>query len=189
MLRVGGQPMLETLLERMITYGFYNFYFSVNYLKEQIIDYFKDGQKWGVRITYLEEEKPLGTAGSLSLLPKRLNEPFLVINGDVMTQLNPVQLLRFHGDHRADATLCVRNYSFEIPFGVVNTESDNVELMSFEEKPTYSPLINAGIYVLNPSLVSYIEGDEFTDMPTLLQSSKKDGRKVVVCPMHSTGLM
>ena len=184
MLPVGGKPMLKILLEKLISSGFYNFYFSVNYLKEQIIDYFQDGARWGVKITYLEESKPLGTAGSLSLLPRIINEPFLVINGDVMTKLNPVQLLRFHSDHQANATLCARNYSVEVPFGVVKTEADDVELLNFEEKPTYSHLVNTGIYVIDPALLSLIAPNKFTDMPSLLESAKESGHKVVVCPMH-----
>ena len=184
MLTVGGQPMLETLLNKFIACGFYDFYFSVNYLKEQIIDYFKDGSGWGVKITYLEEANPLGTAGSLSLLPSKVSKPILVINGDIMTHLNPVQLLRFHCEHQAYATLCVRNYSFEVPFGVVKTESDGVDLLSFEEKPSYDQLVNTGIYVIDPMILSLLTPNEFTDMPSLLQSAKQSGYRVAVCPMH-----
>jgi NDP-sugar pyrophosphorylase family protein len=101
-----------------------------------------------------------------------------------MTQLNPVQLLRFHYDHQADATLCARNYSVEIPFGVVKIEADDVELSSFEEKPTYNQLVNTGIYIIDPMLLSLIAANKFTDMPSLLQSCKQSGHKVVVCPMH-----
>ena len=102
MLPVGGQPMLRILLEKLISSGFKNFYFSVNYLKEQIIDYFGDGSHWGAKF-HLEESKPLGTAGSLSLLPSSLCKPFIVINADVMTQLNLFNFC-FHCDHNADAT-------------------------------------------------------------------------------------
>ncbi len=184
MLPVGGKPIMEILLEKFISSGFHDFYFSVNYLKEQIIDYFQDGTRWGVKITYLEESNPLGTAGSLSLLTSEISKPLLVINGDVMTQLNPVQLLRFHYEHQAHATLCVREYSVEVPFGVVKTEADGVDLLAFEEKPTYSQLVNTGIYVIDPMILSLLPPNKFTDMPSLLQSAKQSGRRVVVCPMH-----
>jgi NDP-sugar pyrophosphorylase family protein len=106
MLPVGDQPMLEILLEQCIENGFRRFFFSVNYLKEQIIAHFGDGSRWRVSIDYLVENEPLGTAGSLQLLPDSVKEPFLVLNGDVLTRLNPSQLLQFHREHEAQATLC-----------------------------------------------------------------------------------
>ena len=119
MLTVGDKPMLEILLEQCIASGFRDFYFSVNYLKEQIIDYFADGNRWGVSINYLIENEPLGTAGSLQLLPDFLKDPFLVLNGDVLTCLDISQILQFHIEHNAQATLCVRQHEFTLPFGVV----------------------------------------------------------------------
>ena len=132
MLPVGDKPMLEILLEQCIASGFSKFYFSVNYLKEHIIEYFSDGSKWGVSINYLVETEPLGTAGSLQLLPNSINEPFLVLNGDVLTRLDPSQLLQFHTEHQAMATLCVREHEFSVPFGVVQTKG--MELAGFKEK-------------------------------------------------------
>ena len=122
MLPVGDKPMLEILLEQCIASGFRDYYFSVNYLKEQIIDHFADGTRWGVSIKYLVENEPLGTAGSLQLLPDSLKEPFLVLNGDVLTRLDQSQLLHFHSEHQAHATLCVRAHEFTVPFGVVQTK-------------------------------------------------------------------
>lgn len=151
MLPVGDQPMLEILLEQCIANGFRTFYFSVNYLKEQIIDHFNDGSSWGVSIQYLVEEEPLGTAGSLQLLPDSLKEPFLVLNGDVLTRFEPRHLLHFHADHKAQATLCVRDHEFTVPFGVVQTKG--VDLAGFQEKPTYRHQVNAGVYVIAPKLL------------------------------------
>ena len=153
MLRVVGKPMLEILLEQCISKGFRTFYFSVNYLKEHIKDFFGDGSRWGVSIQYLVETKPLGTAGSLQLLPDSFEEPFLVLNGDVLTRLDLGQLLEFHLQHKAKATLCVREHETTVPFGVVQTEG--VELVSFNEKPTYTHLVNAGIYIINPKYPVY----------------------------------
>ena len=143
---------------------------------------FQDGHKWGVSIQYLEEDKPLGTAGSLALLPKALNNPFLVLNGDVLTQFDPSQLLNFHNDHNAHATLCVTEHILNIPFGVVKTDGYN--LLSFEEKPSYQHLVNAGVYIVDPQLLSLLNSGEFMDMPTFLMLAQETGMNVAVCPIH-----
>ena len=122
MLEVNGKPILEIVIENCIKYGFKEFYISVNYLKDIIKKYFKDGKKWGIKINYLEESEPLGTAGSLSLLPENIEHDFLVLNGDVLTKFNPKRLLEFHSNHKAIATLTVREYVMNIPFGVVETD-------------------------------------------------------------------
>jgi NDP-sugar pyrophosphorylase family protein len=132
MLLVGDQPMLEILLEQCIACGFRQFSLSVNYLKEQIIDHFVDGSRWGVSIEYLVEDEPLGTAGALQLLPEELIEPFLVLNGDVLTRLNPSHLLSFHKENQVHATVCVREYEVTVLFGVVQVKG--LELSGFEEK-------------------------------------------------------
>ena len=182
MLPVEGKPMLEILLEQCIVSGFRQFYFSVNYLKEQIVEHFGDGKGWGVTIDYLVEDEPLGTAGSLQLLPRSLQQPFLVMNGDVLTRLNPSQLLRFHVEHKAAGTLCVREHTIKVPFGVVQTKG--VELAGFEEKPSYCQLVNAGVYVIDPQLLPLLPPHQSTDMPTLLQSAQQAGHRVAVCPIH-----
>ena len=182
MLAVGDTPMLEILLRQCIDSGFNQFYFSVNYLKEQIIDYFQDGSTWDVSINYLIEDQPLGTAGSLQLLPRTFSAPFLVLNGDVLTRLNPSQLLAYHYEHKAQATLCVRQNEITVPFGVV--EIDGVELSSFEEKPTYRQLVNAGVYVIDPVLLPLLSSQQFTDMPTLLLAAQQAGHRVAVYPIH-----
>ena len=183
MLPVGDKPMLEILLEQCIASGFHTFYFSVNYLKEQIVDYFDDGARWGVSIHYLMEDIPLGTAGSLQLLPDSLTEPFLVLNGDVLTRLDPGQLLHFHAQNQAQATLCVREHEITVPFGVVQTKG--VELAGFEEKPTYRNQVNAGIYVVDPQLLPLLSPHQFTDMPSLLLAAQQAGHRVAVCPIHA----
>ena len=182
MLPIGDQPMLEILLEQCIASGFRKFYFSVNYLKEQIIEYFDDGSRWGVSIRYLVENEPLGTAGSLRLLPNSLSDPFLVLNGDVLTRLEPRHLLQFHIDNQAQATLCVREHEITVPFGVVQTKGS--DLVHFEEKPTYRYLVNAGVYVIDPQLLSLLQSDRFTDMPEFLMKAKELGHSVAVCPIH-----
>ena len=182
MLKVGAKPILQIILEQCISSGYVNFYFSVNYLKEQIIDYFSDGSKWGVSIKYLVENQPLGTAGSLKLLPDSVQEPFLVLNGDVLTRLSPVQLLQFHDQHQAAATICVREHELSVPFGVV--ETTGIELSSFQEKPTYRHMVNAGVYVIDPCLLGLLPRNQSIDMPSLLQLAKQSGHRVTVCPVH-----
>jgi len=182
MLPLDGKPILQILLEQCIASGFDRFYLSVNYLKEHIIDYLGNGEDWGVSIEYLLEDEPLGTAGSLQLLPTSLQTPFLVMNGDVLTRLNPTQLLRFHEEYDAAATLCVREHTTTVPFGVVHT--NGVELVGFEEKPSYRQLVNAGVYVIDPKLLPLLTPHQATDMPTLLKNAQQAGHRVVVCPIH-----
>ncbi len=182
MLLVGGKPMLEIILERCIKFGFKEFYFSVNYLKEMIMDHFEDGSKWGVKINYLVEETPLGTAGSLKLLPNNLKIPLLVINGDILTGLDLKQLVAFHSKHNSKGTLCVREHRESIPFGVVLT--DGIQLSEIEEKPEYSYMVNAGIYMIDPILIELINENQVTDMPSLLSTAKSSGHTIHVCPIH-----
>ena len=182
MITVDGKPMLEILLERCISSGFHKFYFSVNYLKEQIIDYFSDGNRWGVSINYLVEDEPLGTAGSLSMLPTSIDSPFIVMNADVLTRLDLTQLLSFHCEHNARATLCAREHVINVPYGVV--QAKGVELDCFEEKPSYRNLVNAGIYVIDPQLLSLLPHHQYIDMPTFLSKAQEVGDRVAVFPIH-----
>lgn len=182
MLHVAGKPLLEIILSQCLEAGFEHFYFSVNYLKEQIKSHFQDGSAWGARIEYLEEDKPLGTAGALSMLPRRPEHPFLVINGDVLTRVAYANLLRFHADHHSSATLCVREHSTQIPYGVARV--DNVKLLAIEEKPVLTHYINAGIYVLSPDMLDLVPQETFFDMPRLFETAMQQGRVVTAFPIH-----
>jgi dTDP-glucose pyrophosphorylase len=168
MLKVGTKPILETTLESFIEQGFHKFMFSINYKKEMIIDYFGDGSKWGVSIQYIHEEKRLGTAGALSLLPRKPEYPFIVMNGDILTKVNFSSLLEFHKETNACATMCVREFDYQVPYGVVNT--DGHSLLGIEEKPVQHFFVNGGIYVLNPETVNFIPQNQFYDMPTLFEA-------------------
>ena len=167
MLHVGKKPMLETIIENFIEYGFHKFYISVNYKAEKIIEYFGDGKKWGIEIKYLHETKRLGTAGSLSLIKDTLTEPFLVANGDVITTLNFDELLQYHILKKSTGTMSTREYDYTIPFGVV--ELKNGKISKLQEKPTYQFKVNAGVYVLDPIVMKYIPEDTFFDMPSLFE--------------------
>ncbi len=184
MIFINDKPMLEIILEKCINFGFKRFYISVNYLKEKIIDYFEDGKKWGVDINYLYENQPLGTAGSLKLLPdyKNIDSSILVLNGDVITNLNFNLLSLFHQKHNADITICAKHNSYTIPFGVINTSG--VDLENIIEKPTYDFLVSAGIYLIKPFILDYIQKNIHIDMPDLVSLAKEKKLKVVTFPIH-----
>jgi len=167
MLKVGNKPLLETILESFIDFGFHRFFFTVNYKAEMIEEYFGNGSRWGVDIRYLRETKRLGTAGSLGLLPEIPDRPILVMNGDILTKVNYAQLLEFHEEHGAKATMCVREYDFQVPYGVALVDSH--QLIDIQEKPIHHYFVNAGVYVLNPEALSLVPKDTFYDMPDLFQ--------------------
>ncbi len=182
MLQISGKPILEIILNQCLEYGFRNFIFSVNYLKEQIIDYFGDDKNFNANIQYVVEDKPLGTAGSLALLESKLKHPLIIMNGDVLTQLNLSNLLAYHTEKDADATICVREHISNNPYGVVKLKKDQLE--SFEEKPIIKSLINAGVYVINAELINDINKKEFIDMPDLLTKCKLKGKNIFAYPIH-----
>ena len=182
MLKVGNKPILETIIEGFKQCGYTNFIFSVNYKKEVIQDYFQNGEAFGVTIEYVEENKRMGTAGALSLLEQRPAEPFFVMNGDLLTQINFDQLMQFHIEHRSVATMCVREYEYHIPYGVIETRG--ADLIDIKEKPTHRSFINAGIYVLNPEVFDYIPEDQFYDMPTLFERLITQRQKTSAFPIH-----
>ena len=182
MLLVQSKPVLEVILERCIESGFNTFYISVNYLKERIIDYFEDGSKWGVNIRYIEEEEPLGTIGSLNLIPQKPTLPFLVINGDVLTRVNYKDILNYHKQHSADATICVRQHEITVPYGVV--KFDGTKVSQIQEKPLHTEYVNAGVYVLNPDMIDLISSHRHCDMPEILLEAIDTNMNVVGFPLH-----
>ncbi len=186
MLEVGGKPMLEHIIERAKRDGFQNFLVSLHYLGEMVEDYFGAGERLGVRIGYLREDSPLGTAGCLSLIDRRPSLPFIVTNGDVMTDIHYNEFLDFHLRHEAQATMAVRQHEIQNQFGVVRTKG--VEIEGFEEKPVYRSHVNAGIYVLDPDALNHLEHRQPCDMPTLFERIKADAGRTIVYPMHEPWL-
>jgi dTDP-glucose pyrophosphorylase len=183
LLKVGDKPILEIIMNRFIKAGFHNFYISTFFKSHKIHEYFGDGSSWGVDIKYVEEDKPLGTAGSIALLPKNLpNLPILMMNGDVLTKVNFERLLNFHQKENNLATMCVREYDVQIPFGVVDIQ--NQKARSFLEKPVKKFFVNAGIYVFEQEMISRVNAGEFIDMPDLLEQQINEGRDVNVFPIH-----
>ena len=182
MLKVGGKPMLEIILEQCIEAGFRKFFFSVNFLKKQITDYFGNGERWGVEIQYLMESKPLGTAGSLGLLTESPKKPILLMNGDVLSKVDFVSLIQFHEINQSSATICVREHQTEIPFGVVKVRGGEIE--SLDEKPLLTHNVNAGIYILNPELIELLEQGQECDMPVLIERGLKKNLPMNAFPLH-----
>ena len=186
MLQVGEKPILEHIIKRANEDGFKNFLISLNYLGEMIEDYFGDGSKFNVNINYLKEDKPLGTAGCLSLIKTIPDKPFVVTNGDVLTQIHYDQILNFHLRQKAQATMAVRQHETQVQYGVVMTEG--VELIGFKEKPIYLNHVNAGVYVLNPEALKYLDYEMHCDMPELFESIKLNAGSTIVYPMHESWL-
>jgi dTDP-glucose pyrophosphorylase/CBS domain-containing protein len=182
MLPVGGRPLLETSIERLVRQGFSKVYISVNYKAHVVQEYFGDGRQWGLQIAYLEEHEPLGTAGSLSLLPDAPSKPLLVANGDILTNINYEDLLQFHEQHDVAATMCVRNYRVEVPYGVVDL--DGHSLVGVAEKPTTDYFVNAGIYVLDPAALAHVTPGERCDMTTLFERLIRAGDRAAAFPIR-----
>lgn len=186
LLLVGGKPMLEHIIERARAEGFHRFVLAIHYLGHLIEDYFGDGSRWQVQIDYLREELPLGTAGAIGLLNPRPDIPFLVSNGDVLTDIHYGDLLDFHCRHGAAATMAVRLHEWQHPFGVVRTKG--VDIVGFEEKPIARSHINAGVYVLDPGALDTLSAGEHCDMPTLFTRLQERAARTIVYPMHEPWL-
>ena len=183
LLKVGDKAILEITLLNFIKSGFSNFYISTHFMPEMIMEHFGDGSKWGVNISYVHEETPLGTGGALGLLPKNLPKlPLIMMNGDILTNIDFQKLLNFHSSQVADASMCVREYEYQIPYGVI--QGENGKITSMEEKPTQLFHINAGIYVVNHELIEQVKVNEMIDMPTLLEQKIKAQGNVMMFPIH-----
>ena len=182
MLKVGNKPILQTIVEKFAEYGFINITMCVNFNASIIRDYFGDGKEFGVNIDYVLEQKRMGTAGALSLLKERPSEPFFVMNGDLLTNVNFEHILNYHALNKATATMCVREYDYEVPYGVVKM-NDN-KIIEIAEKPVQKFFVSAGIYMLSPEILDLIPQDEFYDMPTLFEKAIAQDKNVISFPIH-----
>ncbi len=186
LLKVGGKPMLEHIIERAKMEGFKRFVIAVHYLGHMVEEYFGDGSRWEVEIDYVRESSPLGTVGGVGLLDPRPTDPFVVSNCDIVSDIRYRELLDFHTRHEAVATMAVRLHEWQHPFGVVHIKG--VEIEGFEEKPISRSHVNAGIYVLDPSALDLLGDGERVDMPTLFARLKDNGARTIVYPMHEPWL-
>ncbi len=182
LLRVGKKPILQTIVEGLRESGFSKVFLSVNYKSDHIKNFFKNGEDFSMEISYLNETKKLGTAGSLSLLPHEIDEPIIVMNGDLLTKINYVELLDYHKQNNAMATMCVREYDFQVPYGVV--EMNGIGIKSIKEKPIHRFFVNAGVYVLEPSVFKSINSDTYVDMTTVFNKLIEEKQKTAVFPIR-----
>ena len=182
MLKVGNKPILQTIVEKFAEYGFVNITMCVNFNASIIRDYFGDGKEFGVNIDYVLEQKRMGTAGALSLLKERPSEPFFVMNGDLLTNVNLEHIFNYHMLHKATATMCVREYDYEVPHGAVKMNDNKITAIA--EKPVQKFFVSAGIYMLSPEILDLIPQDEFYDMPTLFEKAIAQDKNVISFPIH-----
>lgn len=185
MLPINQTPLLEIIIKSFIRHGFVNFYISTHYLANVVTDYFGDGSSLGVNIQYVHESEPLGTGGALGLLPAELiKSSFIMVNGDILTNLNWRRLLDFHNKSGGIATMCLRKYEYSVPYGVVESLDGRVTQMI--EKPTQYFDINAGVYAVSPELLCQIKANEAIDMPTILEKNIDAGNHISVFPIHES---
>ena len=181
MLPIGGRPLLERIVRSLAASGVSDIQITTYFMAEKIKDHFGDGGHLGVQIRYIDEERPLGTAGALGIID-RPELPTLAINGDILTDLNFHTVVDFHRDHEADMTVAVRKYELQVEYGVV--ESDGIETTGLIEKPSFHFFINAGIYVLEPVVFDYVPRGAPLDMPDLIKSLIADKRRVISFPIR-----
>tara|TARA_R110001606_G_C15397377_1_gene652368 strand:+ start:766 stop:1830 length:1065 start_codon:yes stop_codon:yes gene_type:complete len=182
MIELAGRPILELIVEGLVTRGIVNIYISVNYHAGIIKKHFGDGSAFGATIEYLEENEPLGTAGALRLMPPNIDLPILVMNGDVLTKADFRGLIDFHANSGADAIIAVRSYDIEVPYGVVTVDGNS--LTSIEEKPTQSFLVNAGVYILGPSVLANLPPSGRFDMTDVIEGMCEKDMRIDVFPLR-----
>jgi dTDP-glucose pyrophosphorylase len=180
MLTIAQKPIARHLVDNLIDNGIKQLYFSLHYLSQHVKDYFQDGAQFGASIRYLEEERPLGTAGCLSLIGEELTTPLLIVNGDVVTDLQFSRLIDFHEATGADVTLSVGQSYTQVPFGVVQTREGRV--LHIQEKPRFKHDINLAVYVFSPEIIKLIPPNEKIDMPCFLERLIAQGYHVSIFP-------
>jgi len=175
MLKVGSRPLLETIVRGYAEQGFHRFYLAVNYKAEQIEAHFGTGESLGVDIRYVREEQRMGTAGALSLLPERPDAPFIVTNADLLTKEDYSHMMDRHIESGAHATMAVRHYEMQVPFGVVRLHEGAIQRI--EEKPVQRFVVSAGVYALAPEALDLVPAQQYLDMPSLFEAMVNAGMR------------
>lgn len=181
MLPVGDRPLLEIIVERLRDSGVRRVYLTTHHNEEKIRRHFGNGEAFGVEIVYINEDRPLGTAGALALMEQPAST-MLVINGDILTGLDVRRILSFHREQHADLTVAVRQYDIQVPYGVVDCEGASVRKLT--EKPVVNFYVNAGIYLLEPTVYRFIPEGEPFDMTDLIQRLLDAGCPVCSFPIR-----
>ena len=182
MVKVKNKPILEHIILNARNEGFYKFTIIIHHLKDKIINYFKDGSKFGVNIEYIVEKKPLGTAGGLALLKKKISKNILITNADMLSSLSFKDLLNYHTTNKSDATVGVKVMSTKENYGLVDLKGINI--VKFKEKPTVHRFINCGVYALNTQNLKKLAINKQTDMISFLEKLKNDQKKVIAFPVY-----
>lgn len=177
---IDDMPILEVVIRQLKFYGFSEVTMAVGHLAELLIAYFGDGSKYGLKIDYSKEDSPLGTVGPLALIPN-LMDTFLVMNGDVLTTLDYRDLLAYHRQKGAIATIAVHERCVKIDLGVIEANEEN-EVVGYIEKPLHNYRVSMGIYVFDPAILRYIQPGERLDFPDLVQLLLQNGEKVIGYP-------
>ena len=172
LLPIGEKSILEITIKKLKEEGFDEIILAVNYKSDLFESHFKDGSKFGIKIVHSKEKKELGTAGPLQLVKKKLTKPFLVMNGDILTNMDFKKLKEFHTENKADMTVVTKKVSLPLHYGVISKKDGKIK--NIDEKPTIESEINAGIYFLNPSVLDSIPKDQKFDMPDLIKKLIKD---------------
>lgn len=180
MLPVGDRPLMEHLVDQLRGAGIRRVHVATHYRADKITEHFGDGSNFGVELNYVAEDQPMGTAGALARLA-RPEGPLLVVNGDILTKVDFRAMLSFHREHEADMTVAVRKYDLSVPYGVVECEGASVRGLT--EKPMYNFLVNAGIYLIEPSAHAFIPASRRFDMTDLIHALLKEKRNVVSFPI------
>jgi dTDP-glucose pyrophosphorylase/CBS domain-containing protein len=180
LLPIGDRPIMEHLVDELKAAGIRHLNVTTHFQSEKIREHFGDGERFGMEFEYVSEDRPLGTAGALSLM-KKSSGPLLVVNGDILTRVDFRSMMAFHRQHNADLTVAVRQHDMQVPYGVV--ECDGVRIKSLREKPTVTHLVNAGMYLLEPSVHDFIQEGQHLDMTTLIGRLLGAGRMVVSFPV------
>jgi dTDP-glucose pyrophosphorylase len=186
LLPVAGKPIMEHIIDRAKVVGFSHFVIAIHHLGHMIEDYFGNGEAFGVKIEYLREKFPLGTAGALSLLDPLPKSSIVVTNGDVLTDIHYGELVDFHSEYKATATMAVRVHEWQNPYGVV--ERRGIEIVNYEEKPISRVHINAGVYVIEPHAINLLIKSTHCDMPTLFSLIQEQSMRVIAYPIHEPWL-
>lgn len=186
MVNVGGRPIIDGIVESLVSQGFKNITICVNYLGHIIEEHLKDGSRFGANIDYIKEEKRMGTAGALSLIKNKPEKPFFVMNGDIVTNIDLQSMLDFHTQMNSDATMAANVFTHEIPYGVIEVEKNIIK--NINEKPKINYLVNAGIYVLDSKVIDLIPKDTFFDMTSLFDSIMEKGFLASAFPVREEWL-
>ena len=186
MIKIADKPLLEHIILKAKKHGFFNFAISVYYKKKIIKDYFKNGNNLGVNISYIEERKPLGTAGALSLLKKNSNLPVVICNGDLMSKINFESLLSYHNNNKSNFTAVTSEYNVQNPFGTIKLKKNKI--IALKEKPINKSIICTGAYVIDEKMLNNIKKNSRLDMPDLIKSLIVNKNKVLSYPIFEPWL-